>query len=104
MADEEDSPGIGAGGQFGGQGFAFRFVVSEADFNQRVVGEHLVEGGDDGIGDTVMADVDNGSEFLGARFEFAKGRALRYSSLDSGFSDSRTWSRRASRAAEGKES
>jgi hypothetical protein len=38
-----------------------------------VVGKGLIESGEDGFGDPVVADVDDGFEFLGAGFEFAEG-------------------------------
>ena len=73
VADEEDLAGLGAGGQFGGEGFAFRFVVGEADFDQAVVGEGLVEGGGQRVGDAIVSEMDDGPEFLGAGFELAQG-------------------------------
>ena len=72
MADKKDLAGIGAGGEFGGQGFAFGFVVGEADFDQTMIGQSLIERGENGIGHGIMSDMDDGFEFLGARFEFAE--------------------------------
>lgn len=73
MADLEDWAGIGAGGEFGRESFALRFVVGEADFNQAMVGEGLAEGGEEGVCYAFVSDVDDGFEFLGAGFEFAQG-------------------------------
>ena len=73
MTDEEDSAGICLRGQVRRELFALGFVIGEADFDQAVVGEGLVEGGDQGVGDALVADVDDGFEFLGAGFEFAEG-------------------------------
>ena len=73
MADLQDEAGTGAGGQVGGEFFAFGLVVGEADFDQPVVGEGLIESGGQGVGDAVVAEMDHGFEFLGARFELAQG-------------------------------
>lgn len=72
MADEQDLAGIRASGEVGGQRFAFGFVVGEADFDQTVIGERLVEGGEEGVGDAVVTDMDNRIEFLRPGFEFAE--------------------------------
>ena len=76
MTDEEDSAGICLRGQVRRELFALGFVVGEADFDQTMVGESLIEGGDQGLGDAVMADVDDGFEFLRAGFEFSEGRLV----------------------------
>ena len=73
MTDEEDSAGICLRGQVRRELFALGFVIGEADFDQAVVGEGLIESGEDGFGDPIVADVDDGFEFLGAGFEFAEG-------------------------------
>ena len=73
MADQENLAGAGAGDEFGGEFLALWFVVGEADFDQAVVGEGLVEGGEEGVCDAFVSDVDDGSEFLGAGFELAQG-------------------------------
>ena len=49
-------------------------MVGEADFDEAMVGEGLVEGGEEGVGESVVADMDDRFEFLGAGFEFAQGR------------------------------
>ena len=64
MSNEEDLAGVGAGGQLGGELLALGFVVGEPDFDQSVVGESLIERGDDGFGYTLVSDVDDGFEFL----------------------------------------
>ena len=73
MSDEEDLAGTCTRGQFSGELFAFGLVVGEADFDQAVVGEGLVEGGEEGVGDAIVADVDDRFEFLRAGLEFAEG-------------------------------
>ena len=74
MADEEDRARIGAGGEFGGKLLALGFVVGEADLDQAVVRQRLVQRGNDGVVHACPADVKNGIKPLGAGFEFAHGR------------------------------
>lgn len=72
MAHLEDGARTGLDGESGGKLFAFRLVVGEADFDQAVVGQGLIEGGEQGWGHAVVSDMDDGFDFLGARFEFAQ--------------------------------
>jgi len=64
VADKEDLAGTRAHSQAGGELLALGFVVGEPDFDQSVVGESLIERGDDGVGYTLVSDVDDGFEFL----------------------------------------
>ena len=72
MSDEEDLAGVGARGQVGGKLLALGFVVGEADFDQSMVGEGLVERGNHGIRDSVVSDMNDWLQFLGPGFEFAE--------------------------------
>lgn len=75
MANEEDRTGGSADGQISGQLFAFGFVIREADFDQTVVGQCLIEGGEEGLAHAVVSDMNDGFELLGAGFQFAQCRS-----------------------------
>ena len=83
VADKEDLAGVGASGEFGGEWLAFRFVIGEADFDQPVIGECLIERGNDFVGNAVVANMDDGFELLRSGFKFAEGGFVHAENLKS---------------------
>lgn len=75
VADQEDNAGACFFRKLRGKLLALVFVGGEADFHQAVIGQRLVEGGQERVGDAVEPDMDGRFESLRAGFEFAdRGR------------------------------
>jgi len=55
------------GGELGGKLFALGFSVGEADPDEAVVGQRLVQRGNDGVVHASAVDVKSGIKFLRAR-------------------------------------
>lgn len=83
VPDEQDLAGGRALRECGGQLFPLGLVVGEADFDEAVVGERLIDGGDECIGHAVVPYVDHRSEFLRTCFEFAQARFAHMENLKS---------------------
>lgn len=75
MTHEEDLSGVRARGQVSRELLSLRFVVGEADFDQTVVGQSLIEGGEEGLAHAIVSDMNDGLELLGAGFQFAQCRS-----------------------------
>jgi len=81
VAYKEDLTGVGAGGEFGGESLAFRFVVGKAHLDQAVVAEHLVERRNNCLGHAFVSHMDDGFELLRPGFEFAECRFVHAENL-----------------------
>ena len=72
MTDEENFAGVGACGEVGCELLPFGLMIREADFDQSVIGERLVERGNERLAYAIVPDMDDRLEFLRPGFEFAE--------------------------------
>lgn len=75
VADAQDGEAVRARDDFGNEEVFVLFVVIELDFDELVVGEGGVEGGEEGFGESGFTDTEERFEPLGIGFEAAELRA-----------------------------